>query len=145
MAEQKIAHILLVEDSPSDAELAKKAFQRAKQATQISHVHDGIDAMAFLRGEVPFEKRTLPDLVLLDLNMPRMSGRETLRQIKSDKRFSKIPVVVMTTTADEAEITAAYQENANAFMIKPVDLKQFFESIAQMTKFWFDTVTLPSS
>lgn len=135
--------VLLVEDSPADARLTEEAFRDGKIRNRLHIVTDGVEAMAYLRKEAPYENVARPDLVLLDLNLPRMDGREVLREIKSDANLHTIPVVILTTSEAEADVAAAYEYRANCYIQKPVDLPRFFEIVAMIEDFWLTVVKLP--
>ncbi|QDT53383.1 Response regulator rcp1 [Caulifigura coniformis] len=136
--------VLLVEDSPSDAELTRKAFQRQRVDMRLHHVWDGIECLNFLGRVDPFKEAPRPDLILLDLNMPRMDGREVLRKVKGDQELCPIPIVVLTTGGERSDILEAYREHANAYVIKPVDLERFFSLVGNIRNFWMQTVELPN-
>jgi CheY-like chemotaxis protein len=135
--------VLLVEDSPSDAELTRKAFLRQPIDLRLHHVWDGIECLHFLEREGPFAEAPTPDLILLDLNMPRMDGREVLRQVKGNHHLSPIPVIILTTGSERADITEAYRSHANAYLVKPVDLELFFALINDLRRFWLESAELP--
>jgi chemotaxis family two-component system response regulator Rcp1 len=135
--------ILLVEDSPTDAFLAQEALEMFKVRNHLHIVPDGVEAMAFLRKQSRYADVPRPDLVLLDLNMPRMDGREVLRAIKNDEELRIIPVVILTTSADEADVLKAYGHHANCYVVKPVSFEKFIEIIKAIESFWFAMVTLP--
>lgn len=135
--------ILLVEDSPTDAELTKEALAEGKLRNNISHVEDGVEALAYLRKQGEYANVVRPDMVLLDLNMPRKDGREVLREIRTDPELKGLLVVVLTTSQDEKDVLTAYGLQTNAYLTKPVDLDEFFTLIHHMTHFWFRVVTLP--
>jgi two-component system response regulator len=136
--------VLLVEDSPSDAELTRKAFQRQQIDMRLHHVWDGVECLSFLERSEPFTHAPRPDLILLDLNMPRMDGREVLRKVKGNHHLSPIPVIILTTGSEKTDITEAYRSHANAYLIKPVDLERFFSLIGELRRFWMETAELPS-
>jgi CheY-like chemotaxis protein len=138
------AEILLVEDSPSDADLTRAALQEGKIDNNLHHVKDGIEAMAFLRREGTHARASRPDLILLDLNLPKKSGLEVLRDIRSDQHLKSLVVVILTTSRDEKDVLEAYGLNVNAYITKPVDIEQFFRTIACLDKFFFRVVTLPN-
>jgi CheY-like chemotaxis protein len=138
------AEILLVEDSPSDADLTRAALQEGKIDNNLHHVKDGIEALAFLRREGPHAEAPRPDLILLDLNLPKKSGLEVLRDIRSDRQLKSLVVVILTTSSDEKDVLDAYGLNVNAYIRKPVDIEQFFRTIACLDKFFFRIVTLPN-
>jgi CheY-like chemotaxis protein len=135
--------ILLVEDNPGDARLAFEALQEAKVSNNLNWVANGVDAMAFLRREGRYAQAVRPDLVLLDLNLPRKDGREVLAEIKADTRLRRIPVVILTTSQAEEDIVSAYQLNANSYISKPVDLEQFIRVVQAIDTFWLGIVELP--
>jgi len=135
--------VLIVEDSPSDAELTRKAFQRQRVDLRLHHVWDGIECLSFLGREEPFTEAPRPDLILLDLNMPRMDGREVLRKVKGDFQLSLIPIIVLTTGGERSDINEAYRSHANAYLVKPVDLERFFSLITELRRFWMETAELP--
>ncbi|MGH8892110.1 MAG: response regulator [Actinomycetes bacterium] len=136
--------ILLVEDDPGDVMMTREAFQDHKLANKLHVVDDGVDAMAFLRREGDFADKPRPDLVLLDLNLPRMDGREVLQAIKSDPELSSIPVVVLTTSEAEDDVLRSYSLHANAYVTKPVDFERFIEVVRQIDDFFVTVVRLPS-
>ena len=135
--------ILLVEDSPSDTELTIEALKKGKVNNRISIVEDGVQAMEFLRRQGVYAQAPRPDLVMLDLNLPRKDGREVLADMKSDPSLRSIPVVVLTTSRAERDVLQAYQLNANCYITKPVDFKQFIELVKSIEHFWLTVVTLP--
>ena len=135
--------ILLVEDSPGDVMLTREALRDAKVHNALHTVRDGVEAMAFLRREPPYEDAPRPDLVLLDLNMPRMDGREVLDAIKRDPALRRIPVVVLTTSASDEDVLQAYNLAANCYVTKPVDLDQFLRVVHAIDDFWLSLVRLP--
>ncbi len=137
--------ILLVEDSLGDARLTIEALKENKVLNQIHHVTDGVEAMKFLYNQGQYSKVLRPDLILLDLNMPKMDGREVLQKIKKDENLKRIPVVVLTTSQAEEDILKSYDLNANCFVTKPVDLDQFMEVIKSIKNFWLSIVKYPSS
>lgn len=135
--------ILLVEDNAADVVLTRDALATSKIANTVSVVEDGVEAMAFLRREGIHAGKPRPDLVLLDLNLPRKNGREVLAEIKADEELKVIPVVVLTVSSDEDDILAAYGLHANCYITKPVGLQQFEEIVRRIEDFWFAIVTLP--
>jgi len=137
--------ILLVEDSPDDAALTIDALRNGRVHNRISVVDDGVEAMAFLRRQGVHAQAPRPDLVLLDLNLPRKSGREVLAEIKQDPDLRRIPVVVMTSSDDEKDILAAYNLYVNCYITKPVDLDQFIAVVKTIEHFWFTVVKLPAA
>ncbi|HYG34365.1 MAG TPA: response regulator [Clostridia bacterium] len=135
--------ILLVEDSPSDTELTVEALQEARVHNHLSIVEDGVQAMEFLRREGKYAQAPRPDLVMLDLNLPRKDGREVLAEIKSDPSLKTIPVVVLTTSRAEKDVLQSYKLHANCYIIKPVDFDQFLEVVRSVESFWLSVVVLP--
>lgn len=135
--------ILLVEDSPTDVLLAKEALESSKLANNLHVVNDGVEAMAFLHREGTYSESPCPDLILLDLNLPKKDGREVLSEIKEDDRLKRIPVVVLTTSKDETDVLKAYGLHANCYVVKPVDFEKFAEIVQSIENFWFSVVTLP--
>lgn len=135
--------ILLVEDSPSDTELTIEALAVAKVSNRLSTVEDGVQAMEFLRLEGRYAQAPRPDLILLDLNLPRKDGREVLEEIKADERLKAIPVVVLTTSQAEKDVLRAYALHANCYITKPVDFRQFLGVIQAVEDFWLTVVKLP--
>jgi len=139
----KPIEILLVEDNPGDVRLTMELLRESKIHNRISVVNDGIGAMAYLRKEAEFREAPRPDLILLDLNMPRKDGREVLAEIKRDPDLKRIPVVVLTTSSAEQDIVRSYDHHANAYITKPVDLDQFAKVVRSIEEFWFTIVKLP--
>ena len=135
--------ILLVEDNAGDARLTLEAFKEAKVINHLTVVNDGVKALAYLRREEPYADAVAPDLILLDLNLPRMDGREVLAAIKTDEHLMKIPVVVLTTSASQDDIARAYGSHANCYITKPVDLDQFLRVVHSIESFWLSLVKLP--
>jgi len=138
-----VIQILLVEDSPSDVELTVEAMREAKVANELHVVVDGVDAMDFLRREGQHTKAPRPDLVLLDLNLPRKDGKEVLAEIQADPLLRPIPVAVLTTSVAESDVLRSYQLGANCFITKPVGLPEFLEVIQAIEEFWLTIVRLP--
>jgi len=137
--------ILLVEDSPDDAALTIDALRDGRVQNRITVVEDGVEAMAYLRRQGPYAAAVLPDLILLDLNLPRKNGREVLAEVKQDPELRRIPVVVMTSSDDEKDILAAYNLCVNCYVTKPVDLDQFIGVVKSIEHFWFNIVKLPAA
>jgi CheY-like chemotaxis protein len=135
--------ILLVEDSPSDTELTREALLDAKVRNHLSVVEDGVQAMDFLRRQGAYTAAARPDLIMLDLNLPRKDGREVLAEIKEDPDLKTIPVVVLTTSQAEQDILRAYHLHANCYITKPVDFEQFLEAVRSIETFWLLVVKLP--
>ncbi|MEM9067683.1 MAG: response regulator [Myxococcota bacterium] len=142
-AQRHAAEILLVEDELADAVLVRKALSTSSLTKIVHHVSDGREAMAFLKQEAPYEEVHRPDLVLLDLNMPVMSGQETLKAIRSDPELSVLPVVVMTSSARDEDVVSSYELHANCYVRKPLDLGDFHETIRSVEAFWLSVVSLP--
>ncbi len=135
--------ILLVEDNPGDADLTKDALESSKFANDLYVAEDGVQAMSFLNNENGFEDSPRPDLILLDLNLPKKDGRQVLMEIKSDDRLKSIPVVILTTSSSDEDILHSYKHYANCFVTKPLDLKQFFKVVKSIKDFWVSIVVLP--
>ncbi len=135
--------ILLVEDSPGDVRLTKEALKDSKLYNNLNVVPDGVEAIAFLRREGNYANAPRPDLILLDLNLPRMDGRQVLQEIKNDDSLKRIPVVVLTTSANETDIFITYNLHANCYITKPVDFSQFMSVVKSIENFWFSIVKLP--
>lgn len=139
----EIAKILLVEDSPTDVELTGVVLADAKVANELHVVTDGEAALAFLRREAGHEDAPRPDFILLDVNLPRMSGIEVVAQIKDDPALKDIPVVMLTTSEDEADVMGAYAAHANSYITKPMDLDQFIAVVRSIEGYWLSIVRLP--
>lgn len=137
------AEILLVEDNPADARLTEETFRDSRVCNNLHHVSDGVQAMKFLRRQNGYSEAPRPDLILLDLNMPKKDGREVLAELKQDPELSRIPVVVLTTSEAEKDVLKSYNLHANCFVTKPVDFEKFQELIRVIGQFWFMVVTLP--
>ncbi|HEY9642332.1 MAG TPA: response regulator [Coleofasciculaceae cyanobacterium] len=138
-----VIEILLVEDSPSDADLTIETFNESKILNRIYVTEDGVEALDFLYKRGKYRDVPRPDLILLDLNLPKKNGREVLEEIKSDPSLQTIPVVVLTTSAAEEDILRSYQLRANCYITKPVDLDQFIQIVKLISDFWFAAVRLP--
>ena len=139
----KPVEILLVEDNPGDVDLTLEALEEAKLRNHVRVAKDGVEAMQFLRQEGRFTDAPRPDLILLDLNMPRKDGREVLAELKEDPDLKRIPVVVLTTSEAEQDVLDAYEHSANAYIVKPVDFDQFFATIKSLEDFWLTVVRYP--
>jgi chemotaxis family two-component system response regulator Rcp1 len=135
--------ILLVEDNPGDVDLAQEILENSKIRNTLSVVGDGVEAIAFLRRTGKYTGATRPDLILLDLNLPRKDGREVLSEIKADDDLKRIPVVVMTTSQAEQDILESYNLHANCYITKPVDLHKFIRVVRAIEEFWLTIVKLP--
>ena len=139
----RTVEILLVEDNPGDVRLTQEAFKEGKLTNRLSVVGDGAEALAFLRREGAYGQASRPDLILLDLNLPKKDGRQVLAELKADAGLKRIPVVVLTTSQAEADILKAYDLHANCYITKPVDLEQFLVVIRSIEEFWLSMVKLP--
>ncbi len=135
--------ILLVEDSPADILLTREAFEQNRLANTVHVAEDGVQAMDFLYKRGAYASAPRPDLILLDLNLPRKNGREVLAEIKADPDLKKIPIVVLTTSSADEDILRAYNLNANCYVVKPVGFDNFMEAIQSIRHFWFSIVSLP--
>ncbi len=140
----KPIEILLVEDNPGDVFLTRNALQRAKLSNNLHDVKNGEEALAFLKQKEPFANAPRPDIILLDLNLPRMNGHEVLQAVKSDDALKDIPVIVLTTSSNKEDIINSYRHYANAYITKPVNIEQLIEVLQSFGQFWLTTVTLPS-
>ena len=143
-AKRSLVEILLVEDNPSDVILTQIAMRQCKIANNLRVARDGEEALQVLRAEGEFASQPRPDLILLDLNLPRMDGRELLTVIKSDPVLRTIPVVVLTTSEEERDVVESYALHANAYIAKPIDMDQFVRVVKAVDDFWFGIVTLPA-
>lgn len=139
----KPIEILLVEDNPGDVRLTREAFKEGKVLNNLSVVEDGAEAMAFLRQQGKYADAPRPDLILLDLNLPKKDGREVLPEIKEDTNLKRIPVVILTTSKAEQDILKTYNLHANCYVTKPVDLEQFISVVRFVQHFWLSIVKLP--
>ncbi len=137
--------VLLVEDNPGDVRLTQEAFKEGRVRNQLNVVGDGEEALAYLRKEGDYANKPRPDLVLLDLNMPKKDGRQVLKEIKEDERLKRIPVVILTTSEAEEDILRTYDYHANCFITKPVDLYQFLNVVKFIEDFWLTIVKLPTN
>jgi CheY-like chemotaxis protein len=135
--------VLLAEDSPADVRLTQEVLRDARVANELHIVSDGEQAMAYLRGEPPYANEPRPDLLLLDLNLPRKTGREVLAEIDADPDLRSLPVVVLTTSEAEGDVLASYQMHVNAYVTKPVDLDAFIEVVRSIEEFWLTIVRFP--
>lgn len=135
--------VLLVEDDPDDVYLTQEALLAGKLRLSLEVVSDGVEAMQYLRSKAGHAERRRPDLILLDLNLPRMDGREVLTEVKGDPELTDIPVVILTTSQAEEDIAASYRQHANCYISKPVGIEQFRSIVASIESFWFTVVQLP--
>ncbi len=143
MTNARPVEILLVEDNPGDARLTKEALKDGKVYNRLTVVPDGVEALAYLRREGQYAGAAQPDLILLDLNLPRKDGREVLAEIKADDRLKRIPVVILTSSSAEQDVLKSYGLHANCYVTKPVDLDQFMAAVKAIEDFWLTVVTLP--
>jgi len=138
-------HILLVDDNEGDILLTKEALEEAKIVNRISVAYDGVQALSFLKKEPPFMQYESPDLILLDINLPRMDGTELLGIIKHDPELRRIPVIMLTTSSSERDILTSYDNHANCYITKPVDLERFMDVVRTIEDFWISIVKLPKT
>jgi len=143
LARGRPVEVLLVEDNPDDVELMRIGFRRAKFAVNLHHVGNGEECMAFLRREAPYADAPRPDLVLLDLNMPRMDGREVLAEIVKDDSLVQIPIVVLTSSDADSDVLTSYRLSCSSYIVKPVDFEQFSNVVRGIGDYWFTLVVLP--
>ena len=137
------AEILLAEDNDNDVELTRQGFKKCKLLLNLHHVTDGVECLAFLRKQGKYATAPTPDLLLLDINMPRMDGREVLAEMVGDETLNAIPVVVLTTSAQDEEILKMYKMRCSSYIIKPVDFEQFLYVVRSIADYWFTVVVLP--
>jgi len=140
----KVVDILLVEDNEGDARLAMEAMRDSKIRNNMHHISDGEEAIAFLRKEGKYSKVPRPDLILLDLNLPKKDGRQVLAEIKNDDELKRIPVVILTVSSAEEDILKTYNLHANCYITKPIDLSQFMKVVRSVEDFWLTIVKLPN-
>ena len=140
---KRTVQILLVEDNPADVRLTTEAFCESNVRHRLHVASDGVEALAYLRREAPHEYASRPDLVILDLNLPRKDGREVLAEIKSDPALKRIPVLILTTSQAEADVVQCYDLHANCVLSKPLPFDRFVASVASLRDFWLSTATLP--
>jgi len=139
----QLAEILMVEDSPADVLITREAFEQAHLVNTLHVVEDGVQAIQFLRREENFASSPRPDLILLDLNLPRKNGHEVLAEVKADPDLRSIPVIVLTTSHAERDVLEAYDQHANCYIVKPVGFENFLVAVQSIQRFWFSLVTLP--
>ncbi len=137
-------NILLIEDNPGDVRLTQEAFREGKISVNLSVVMDGVEAINYLKKQAPYQDSVTPDLILLDLNLPKKDGREVLEEIKTDDDLKRIPVVVLTTSNSEQDILRSYSLHANCYINKPVDFDHFFDVIKKIEDFWLSIAILPT-
>jgi chemotaxis family two-component system response regulator Rcp1 len=135
--------ILLVEDNPGDVRLTREALKDAKVLTSLAVASDGVEALAILRKQGKYSNASTPDIILLDLNLPKMNGIEVLAQIKEDDALKQIPVVIVTSSKAEEDVAKSYNLHANCFITKPIDFDQFIKMVRSIEDFWFSVVRLP--
>ena len=140
---ESLVQILLVEDNPGDIRLTQEALKEGNLSNNLNVVKDGVEAVAYLKQEGKYEGEPMPDLILLDLNLPKKDGREVLFEIKQDENLKHIPVVILTTSDAEQDISKSYALHANCFITKPVDLEEFMNVVRKIEEFWFGIVKLP--
>src|ERR1019366_8198369 len=138
-------HILLVDDNEGDVLLTREALEEAKIVNRISVAYDGMEALRFLKNADPFINGEIPDLILLDINLPKMDGNEVLSIIKNDPYLRRIPVIMLTTSSSEKDILTSYDNHANCYITKPVDLERFMEVVRTIEDFWISIVKLPKT
>ncbi|WP_320045251.1 response regulator [uncultured Desulfobacter sp.] len=139
----KTATILLVEDNPGDAELAREALENSKFINQLHVAEDGVQAMDFLHRQGPYADAPRPDIILLDLNLPKKDGREVLAEIKSDEKLKTIPVVILTSSKADEDVIRSYKLHANCYITKPLNVARFFNVVNNIKEFWMSIVVLP--
>jgi len=138
-------NLLLIEDNPGDVRLTQEAFKEGKLTYQMDVVMDGVEAIHFLRRRPPYENSATPDIILLDLNLPKKDGREVLAEIKADENLRRIPVIVLTTSNAEQDILKSYDLHVNCYINKPVDFDRFFDIIQKIEDFWLTIAILPGT
>ena len=139
------AEVLLAEDNDNDVELTRQGFKRTKLLLNLHRVRDGEECLAFLRKEGQYASAPTPDLILLDVNMPKVSGREVLAQMATDERLKSLPVVVLTTSEESSEILGMYQLRCSSYIVKPIDFEQFLRVVPSIADYWFTVVVLPKA
>jgi two-component system, chemotaxis family, response regulator Rcp1 len=138
------AEILLAEDNENDVELTRQGFKRAKLLVNLHHVRDGEECLAFLHKQGKYSNAPTPDLLLLDLNMPKIGGREVLAQMVADERLNSLPVVILTTSEEHEEVLKMYKMRCSSYIVKPVDFDQFLRVVRAIAEYWFTIVVLPT-
>jgi CheY-like chemotaxis protein len=144
MTKSRPVNILLIEDNPGDVRLTQEAFKEGRIDISMEVVMDGVEAVKFLQKEAPYSDKFTPDLILLDLNLPKRDGREVLKEIKADNFLKRIPVVILTTSNAEQDIVKSYNLHVNCYINKPVDFDKFFDIIQKIEDFWLTTAVLPT-
>jgi two-component system, chemotaxis family, response regulator Rcp1 len=145
LANGRPAEILLAEDNDNDVELTRQGFKRAKLLVNLHRVRDGEECLAFLRKQGEYINAPTPDLILLDLNMPKMGGREVLAEMLEDERLKSLPVVVLTTSEQDEEVLKMYQLRCSSYIVKPIDFDQFLKVVRTIAEYWFTVVVLPKA
>lgn len=141
---RKQIEILLVEDSPSDRLIIGEAFEKSRLDTQLHSVPDGVEALRYIRGEHPYASMPRPDLILLDLNLPRMNGHEVLAVLKENPEYKTIPVIVLSSSGSDDDVSSAYRQHANCYITKPVEFKGFLRTVRSIEQLWFRIGELPT-
>ena len=144
MVNSRSIEILLVEDNPGDARLTLEAFKEGRVLNNITVIRDGVEALEYLRRQGKYADAPVPDLVLLDLNLPKKDGRQVLEEIKTDDKLKRMPVIVLSTSASQEDVARSYGAHANCYITKPVDLDQFLHVVQSIESFWLSLVKLPS-
>jgi chemotaxis family two-component system response regulator Rcp1 len=139
------AEILLAEDNENDVELTRQGFKRAKLLVNLHHVRDGEECLAFLHKQGEYADAPTPDLILLDLNMPKIGGREVLAEMMADEHLKSVPVVVLTTSEEHEEVLKMYHMHCSSYIVKPVDFEQFLKVVRAIAEYWFTIVVLPTA
>ncbi len=139
----KIVNILMVDDSESDVDITREVMEESKIANRLDVVHNGEEALRYLRADPPYQDRVFPDILLLDLNMPKMDGRQVLTEIREDPALTHLPVVVLTSSRSEEDIAKSYRLHANCYVSKPIGIDQFIRVVNQLGNFWLTVVRLP--
>ena len=142
--ENRPINILLIEDNPGDVRLTQEAFKEGKVSTNLEIVMDGVEAIKYLRKQEKYADAATPDLILLDLNLPKRDGREVLKEVKADDELKRIPIVILTTSNAEQDIIKSYNLHVNCYINKPVDYDKFFDIIQKIEDFWLKTAILPT-
>lgn len=142
--ENRPINILLIEDNPGDVRLTQEAFKEGKVSTNLEIVMDGVEAIKYLRKQEKYANAVTPDLILLDLNLPKRDGREVLKEVKADEHLKRIPIVILTTSNAEQDIIKSYNLHVNCYINKPVDYDKFFDIIQKIEDFWLKTAILPT-
>jgi chemotaxis family two-component system response regulator Rcp1 len=145
LADSRPAEILLAEDNENDVELTRMGFKKSRLLLNLHHVKNGLECLAFLRKQGEYANVPTPDLILLDLNMPLMGGREVLAEMLADETLCSVPIVVLTTSAQDEEILKMHKLRCNSYIVKPVDFEKFLEVIRSLAEYWFTIVVLPTS